>query len=227
VPLYFRVNSTTSLVFLSTFIFLQPTAHAIETAGIDQILQHNEISAFVGGLVSGSATRISKELLLHPLDTLRARLQAKSTDKNRLFSDLYSGLVPALLSSIPAGAIFFAVKDSSRKYLRLAGYDSRVSTLVAVALANIPYWVLRCPAENIKTKQQARTVGGDNGDDSLLSLWNTLSFTFKENGIQAVLTSLYSSYASNYIYALPADIIKFLVCKFGHTIAVAVMLCEN
>lgn len=161
-------------------------------------------STFVNGLISGAATRVTKEVLLHPLDTIRVRLQSPNSSVP-LFSNLYDGVGPALLSGVPAGAIFFAVKDYSKKELRMTGLGKRASTCAAVALANIPYWLVRCPAETLKTRQQSRSKEGDPGALSIVE-------QLRADGAVPVLADLYGSYSSNFIYALPADVIKFLAC---------------
>ena len=102
--------------------------------------------SFLGGLISGASTRITKELVLHPIDTIKARKQAQAMPgyimNNSLseegsssssfilneissikvwgtpITQLYDGISPALLGGVPAGAIFFAVKDTVSKELR-------------------------------------------------------------------------------------------------------------
>ena len=70
---------------------------------------------FIRGLVSGAVSRASKEIILHPFDTIRARQQVPQNSNNTsassdsgvasqdIFKDLYAGLVPALIGGIPAG----------------------------------------------------------------------------------------------------------------------------
>lgn len=106
--------------------------------------------------------------------------------------------MPSLLGGVPAGALFFGVKDFTKSFLRdnyLDVLDKRAVTIIAVICANFPYWIIRNPSEVLKTKGQVR---GNNDAKSLSGL------TVKQ---------LYSSYFSNLLYALPADIIKFLACK--------------
>ena len=102
--------------------------------------------SFLGGLISGASTRITKELVLHPIDTIKARKQAQampgyimnnssseegSSSSSFILNEissikvwgtpitqLYNGIFPALLGGVPAGAIFFAVKDTVSKELR-------------------------------------------------------------------------------------------------------------
>jgi len=105
----------------------------------------------------------------------------------------------ALVGGVPAGAIFFAVKDYSKSRLISDGhYSKEAATLLAVALANVPYWGIRCPCEVLKTQQQVNLYG-TNSRNVLANLLDLSS-----SG------QLYSSYASNLAYSLPADVVKFL-----------------
>jgi len=144
---------------------------------------------FVSGLVSGAVSRASKEVLLHPIDTIRARLQ---TQKNisfanaSLYEDLYAGLVPALVGGVPAGALFFGIKDFSKQRLRQLGLSKQQATILAVFFTNFPYWLVRTPSELLKTRAQV------NGSSEIVS------------------SEWYESYVSNILYSVPADEVKFL-----------------
>lgn len=163
---------------------------------------------------SGAATRVSKELLLHPFDTVRARQQTSNTTASAfsmepesessgpsMYSDLYSGLLPALVSGVPAGALFFGVKDSSKRYLKSKGLSKTQATILSVAAANVPYWVLRTPSEVLKTQQQ---IAGKGSEYSSFAEAKSL---FSQKSIPEI----YKSYGSNIGYALPADVVKFVV----------------
>jgi solute carrier family 25 S-adenosylmethionine transporter 26 len=156
----------------------------------------NEADEFWNGLVSGAVSRTAKELLLHPLDTVRARQQVNNN--TNIFNDLYSGITPALIGGIPAGAAFFAFKDYSKSKLRKLGLSKEEATLLSVAIANIPYWIIRTPSEVIKTQEQIGTK---------YQYMDTLKQYIKDP--EPIIQS-YNSFASNYIYALPTDIIKFV-----------------
>ena len=178
---------------------------------------------FVSGLASGAVSRINKELLLHPIDTVRARLQMSECMRNvtnqgvrktgnegdvavgtSLYSNLYDGIVPAIVGGVPAGALFFGVKDASKKALREMGLDRASASAVSVLITNVPYWVVRSPAEMVKTRRQA-------GVDE--SSWGLVQALWGQGGVaggKRVLSGLYSGYASNYVYACPADVVKFL-----------------
>ena len=67
----------------------------------------DENSAFLNGLISGIATRASKEIILHPIDTIKARIQVKALSNHNstesLYSNLFDGLLPALIGGLPPG----------------------------------------------------------------------------------------------------------------------------
>jgi len=206
-PLASKAASTTSQSQVQ--VVAETTANTFATG------QEN---SFVSGLASGIVSRVNKEILLHPIDTVRARLQTKSrtepedsiftisTEKiNRnqtgLYDGLYSGIVPALIGGVPAGALFFGVKDYSKSFFRKAGFDRSTATILSVVVTNVPYWIVRSPAEVLKTRRQAGV------DVSALS---TLQELWEEDGISSLSRGLYGNYPSNYAYATPADIVKFL-----------------
>ncbi len=182
-----------------------------------------EATSFYNGALSGAVQKVTKEAILHPIDTVRARIVAtpisSSTSGTKLnnsyndnsnattmvtdnlYEDLYSGIVPALVGGVPAGALFFGVKDYSKKFLKRYGFDRNSATLLSVILTNIPYWVVRSPSEIVKTRQQA-------GTDS--NMTEFVMQEYEKDGLRGVLSNLYSSYTSNYAYATPADMAKFV-----------------
>ena len=151
------------------------------------------------------------------------------------------------------GAIFFAVKDSVKQSLRTSSFSTSLPilshlskeevTVLSVVAANVFYWLIRTPAEELKTKEQIYGTGAtatttaiavtttngakSNSDNScsnnndcnsnngaVKETWlGVLGSVYKQQGIQAVFQRLYGSYASNIAYALPADIAKFVACK--------------
>ena len=151
------------------------------------------------------------------------------------------------------GAIFFAVKDSVKQSLRTSSFSTTLPilshlskeevTVLSVVAANVFYWLIRTPAEELKTKEQiygtgtttttttrsaraattdAVTTSTSNHDNSsnesgsiVKETWlGVLGNVYKQQGIQGVFQRLYGSYASNIAYALPADIAKFVACEW-------------
>lgn len=214
----------------------------------------DEGDGFVSGLISGAVSRASKEILLHPIDTVRARQQIynnNNTDNNALYTDLYEGIVPALVGGIPAGAIFFGCKDYAKKQLRALGFSKEVATILSVTIANFPYWIIRNPSEVLKTRQQVQQTvapppSTTTTTTSASSFTTAAASTTKSNdavdvteivkdqrydnayanfqamietegSVVKALSKLYASYSSNVAYALPADLVKFLVYEYLST----------
>lgn len=188
------------------------TKSAVATATKSAITIGEEESV-LNSFISGASTRVAKELVLHPIDTVRARLQrvpdstGESLSQEGLFDNLYDGLLPALVGGVPAGALFFGIKDFSKQKLRKLGLGKAESTVLSVMVTNVPYWVVRTPSEVLKTKRQIRY---DNGS-SINVIMDTM--IEQEGGVRQAIQSAYGSYASNFAYALPADIVKFISCK--------------
>jgi solute carrier family 25 S-adenosylmethionine transporter 26 len=118
------------------------------------------------------------------------------TNEN-LYQNVYDGLIPSLLGGVPAGSVFFGVKDFSKSFLREAalGLDKQTITVLSVIIASFPYWILRTPSEILKTQEQIGVL-----DRSMPVLLQRTSL-------------LANSFLSNMLYALPADLIKFLACE--------------
>ena len=148
---------------------------------------------------------------------------------NWLFQDVFVGIANPLLVNIPGGAVFFAVKDTIQTYLQHDPYTMSKSwaTVLAVLVANVPYWILRNPSEVIKTKQQAAAAIGDvrvvgapiSATTTTTTIaettqvvtntttWQAFRMEFQQNGI----AGFYVGYWENIVYAVPADVLKFYI----------------
>jgi hypothetical protein len=199
----FRFDRIQRAAVSATFAFLiLPIAIPAqsETKPTVIIQERKENNILKKGLLSGAATRIAKELLLHPIDTVSKRQQVNNVNASSLLVGLYDGVGPAIIGGVPAGAVFFGVKDLCKQQLRDAGLSKELATLLAVCAANVPYWVIRQPAEVLKTKKQTNL--------SPISSLDEMKRYYTSKGI----SGLYDSYPSNILYALPADVLKFLAC---------------
>jgi len=166
----------------------------------------------ISGFVAGGALTLAKTIVKYPLDTATVRLQTNSsyysiTRPVPLFEDSFRGITTPLLTNIPAGAVFFAVKDATKQALKqyyggATLMPKWLSTSLAVALAQIPYWVVRNPSEVVKTRQQANVPGYSDANalDAIQKIWQ-----------EGRLGGLYSGFWENIIYAYPADVIKFII----------------
>lgn len=183
------------------------------------------LSAFqesISGFVSGSAVSTVKTLVKYPLDTATVRLQMPDTryaieNLPELFGGSLDGIAAPLLSNIPAGAVFFAVKDATKSSLRgFSGMDlpKWAVTSLAVAAALPPYWLIRNPSEVVKTRLQAGAEGYYEGMSTLDAFKLALSDGGGGVGNSTVdgggVGELYKGYAENILYGFPADIIKFV-----------------
>lgn len=158
----------------------------------------------------------SKTIVKYPLDTATVRLQMPGSDYSvyqpgRLFDGSFRGITTPLVSNIPAGAIFFAVKDATKEFLKASGTDLPrwQSTSIAVLAATFPYMLVRNPSEVIKTRQQAGVEGYGEG----VTAWEAFQ-RVKQGGNEtettATLKNFYLGYWENVAYTYPADVIKFV-----------------
>ena len=173
----------------------------------------------MSGFVSGSLVSTTKTLVKYPLDTATVRLQMPNTQYTiqnlpALFTGSFDGIMAPLFSNIPAGAVFFAVKDATKSLLKNSGLDlpKWTLTILAVGAAQPLYWLLRNPSEVIKTRLQVGAEGYYEGMSTLDAFQLALS-NGGTNSTMAMdgLGELYQGYAENILYAFPADIIKFVI----------------
>ncbi|KAL7471804.1 hypothetical protein ACHAXS_012106 [Conticribra weissflogii] len=173
----------------------------------------------ISGFVSGSAVSTVKTLVKYPLDTATVRLQMPDTpftlrNLPALFDGSFRGISAPLISNIPAGAIFFAVKDATKSSLKQSGLPKWATTSLAVAAALPPYWLIRNPSEVIKTRLQIGTEGYFEGMSTVDAFKFALSKGKSENSTLSGLSELYLGYFENILYGFPADIIKFVAYDY-------------
>lgn len=161
----------------------------------------------VSGAVAGGALTATKTVVKYPLDTATVRLQLPGTPYTirqplQLLTGAYRGIVSPLFWNVPGGAIFFAVKDSTKSVLEPYGLPKWASTFLAVAVAQVPYWLVRNPSEVVKTQQQSNA---NNSTDTTLGVFGRI---LEKEGI---LDGFYKGYWENILYAYPADVLKFVV----------------
>ena len=112
----------------------------------------------------------------------------------------------------------FYIKDAAKSALVSSDTPKWIATVVAVAVALPPYWLVRNPSEVVKTRQQAGIEGygdGVNTVDAIKALIADVSTaentTTKSSVTTAVAKEFYTGYMENILYAYPADVIKFLL----------------
>lgn len=69
--------------------------------------------ALVMPLIAGGLAGTSVDVTLHPLDTLKTRLQSKQGFvKSGGFSNLYKGILPVVVGSAPSASLFFLTYEA-------------------------------------------------------------------------------------------------------------------
>jgi hypothetical protein len=144
-PLSSSSSSISSSSSSSSISSSLPLSSISKKAGKDE-----SKTSFLYGLVSGAVSKAAKEVVLHPIDTVKSRIQMQkkktrrydditdtNTEATSLFSGLFDGLVPSLAGGIPAAAVFFAAKDWTKTTIKAAnkraaaGEDMRLDPLLA------------------------------------------------------------------------------------------------
>lgn len=139
---------------------------------------------FVERMIAGSIARTVAQTLLHPLDTLRTRAQAKKRGDlpgasagggvppaEPLARTLCRGLLPQVLLAGPAGALQFATLEYARGLLTGAVPSPAAVNLLAAACGALAASIVRVPQENVKQPVQvqeharsSRRAGGGGGE---------------------------------------------------------------
>jgi solute carrier family 25 (mitochondrial S-adenosylmethionine transporter), member 26 len=180
--------------------------------------QRNQVlDESISGFVAGASLTLTKTLIKYPLDTATVRLQMPNSPYSisnlaALLDGSYRGLWAPLVANIPAGAVFFSVKDACKSSLKGYNLPRWLTTCLAVGTAQFPYWLVRNPSEVVKTRQQARTPGYGN-----VSAWEAYQQVQEDAALVGTdttyskLSGFYAGYWENVLYAFPADVVKFLV----------------
>ena len=128
-----------------------------------------------GEVAAGAIGELAKDVLLHPIDTLKSRKQAVSKDDDdeglenegengsseegvlRRLRNLYAGFPAVATSSLPQGGVFFLAKKGGFELLKSFSPSfaaSLVGQAIPVGLGSIGYWAVRTPAEIVKVNVQ-------------------------------------------------------------------------
>lgn len=152
----------------------------------------------------GAFARLCAQTMLHPLDTIRTRKQAKG-GLQTTWLDTTKGLVPQMMGAMPAGALQFMAYESSKTHLNrvlanhtLGGLKVHVVELCSASLGACAASLVRVPQEKVKQPVQAdmypnwlAAIKGQYAQGGLLAFtvgfkatimrdvpWNALSFLF-------------------------------------------------
>ena len=193
----------------------------------------------ISGFLAGAALAATKTIVKYPLDTATVRLQMPESDYSiyqpgRLLQGSFRGITGPLITNIPAGAVFFAVKDAVKEFLVTTSSSSSTShlprwatTSLAVLVATFPYMLVRNPSEVVKTRQQAGMEGYGEGVSTWQAfqrVWQGDTETTKDdnnnhnnnnnNNLLDKAGRFYVGYWENVLYTYPADVIKFVTYDY-------------
>ncbi|KAJ1446815.1 mitochondrial carrier domain-containing protein [Pelagophyceae sp. CCMP2097] len=188
------ISSLLLPAFISTAASANVAPAAVSTAATAAAQQND----FISGLAGGAAQRLVKDIVLHPIDTVKTRLQRPGMRQltRAALLNPYAGVVAPLVVGVPAGALFFGVKDLVARQMEGVVSSEALAEALAVGVANVPYWFFRNPAELVKTRQQLGAPGGAAA---------VAADILKTDGP----AGLYAGVTESYAYALPTDVVKF------------------
>lgn len=156
-------------------------------------------------MLAGAIARGVAQTVLHPVDVVRTRLQARNVQKSWKPAVFIKGVIPQIVLAIPAGALQFLAFEAAKEKLAKWFPDEKLTqtrTLVAGAFGALAAATFRVPQEVLKQRIQADVFpniavalretmriqgfgGFYKGTVATLSRdvpWNALSFMFHGQG---------------------------------------------
>lgn len=161
--------------------------------------------SFQEKMLAGAIARGVSQTILHPVDVVRTRIQARGVKVSWKPSVFIKGVLPQIVLAVPAGAIQFVAFEAAKEKLVALFPDEKwaqARALVAGALGATAAATFRVPQEVLKQRIQAdiypnlmvalRETVGKEGIGSLYKgalatlsrdvPWNALSFMFHSQG---------------------------------------------
>jgi hypothetical protein len=205
-----RENFTKVRIQTPAFLRYLPSSVQPLVSSFKVLKQIPDDQLFIASVLAGSVTEVIRTTLLYPLSTIKARVQARSlrsTNRKRKLlrklkvtwltfvyetkrGELYAGILPSLLITVPASGVYAGTKEVSRRAFTMAipfvenilphdennatvVYSTLVVSLLAAFVADIVSLALRTPADVLSLRLQ---VFGDKNLNSDLSSWARDSF---------------------------------------------------
>jgi hypothetical protein len=179
--------------------FLRPKPKILKLIPNSELLE--------AAIFAGSLTEMMKTTLLYPLGTVKARVQAmegrrrgrrrrlKIRRKKRLRlrqrlqvlglnferqfreGNLYAGLLPSLLISVPCTGVYYGVRDVTKRMLAITlqtptKWDNIIVSVIGALVADVVSLIVRTPADVLAIRLQVRSVAdGDETDENIAGDW--------------------------------------------------------
>ncbi|KZV16529.1 protein MITOFERRINLIKE 1, chloroplastic [Dorcoceras hygrometricum] len=181
-----------------------PAVHALFKSL--SVLERAVIGAAAGG-IAGAFTYVC----LHPLDTIKTKLQTKGaseiykgafdviakTFQNRGILGFYSGVSAVIVGSTFSSAVYFGTCEFGKSFLsRIGNYPQVLIPPTAGAMGNIMSSAIMVPKELITQRMQAGAKGRS---------WEVLLRILEKDGI----LGLYAGYSATLLRNLPAGVLSY------------------
>lgn len=154
--------------------------------------------SFTDRMAAGAASRGCAQTLLHPIDVMRTRLQAKNVKADLSPQTFLKGFTPQFTLAIPAGALQFAAYEFAKEQFDKLKIKGALKEVLSGATGALGASVIRVPQEVLKQRIQAdiypnvisgfKTLMSTEGPKGLYKgyfatisrdvPWNALSFMF-------------------------------------------------
>ncbi|XP_044758444.1 S-adenosylmethionine mitochondrial carrier protein homolog [Coccinella septempunctata] len=121
----------------------------------------NEVKqVYVSSFVAGGFAGFVVDMSLFPLDTLKTRLQSpQGFIKAGGFRNVYKGVGPQMIGSVPQGALFFLTYESIKYYCDpyVSNNTRPLLHMFAASAGEVVACILRVPMEVVKQRRQTAT----------------------------------------------------------------------
>jgi len=156
-------------------------------------------SPFTLALISGAVAGTSVDCALHPMDTLRTRLQSEAGFwKSGGFKGMYKGIFSCFLGSGPGAATFFATYETMKAGMKKAngGNEHWTHHSASSVCGEIGACLVRVPTGVVTQNMQVGHFG---------SFGEAVSSTYAKNGI----LGFYRGYTTTVMREIPFSFIQF------------------
>lgn len=158
-----------------------------------------KVSPFSLALIAGGCAGTSVDVALHPLDTLRTRLQSQEGFfASGGFRGVYRGILSAALGSAPGAAAFFSTYESMKGVFKTmnSGQEAPLHHACASSCGEVAACMVRVPTAVVTQNMQVGRYA---------SLTEALSATYKSGGLGA----FYNGYGTTVAREIPFAFIQF------------------
>ena len=145
----------------------------------------------VAATVAGSFTEMARTSLLYPIQTIKTRVQTdvhNRTLQPRPFDEqlvslgnnikrhvndgnLYAGITPSLLVSVPATGVYYGIRDVTKRMLSMTVIGDVAIALSAALVADVVSLCFRAPGDALALRLQAKGVFSWEAQDEDVGDW--------------------------------------------------------